>query len=371
MFLEFNYNNSFNYILFRIFIYLFRHILRDYFNEYFLNKNFSLLLMFLSESLAIFFFLLIKKYLIQKNKRETVFQIRNINLIENLISKKRSLFYIIIIIGFCGILDLINSIDYEKYFNYNFQNQITFLNIIKNLFYISILFVIENIFLNKPNYRHHYLGFFLCFISLILLFFQYSYKNIKLDIAIFFIYFEYGFLFSSFVLIEKKLNFDYFIDIYFICTIEGIIGGIFAFLYIYLIKDPIYLYIKTMFNKFDIKYIIVISFDCLITLFYNISRLKIIEKNRPSYNSIANILANFLICIYEYFYKNKKDNIIHYILSLLFAIFGCFIFAEVIVLHFCNLDKYTFDITYKRGINEMKQMNKDIENEKEESVILN
>jgi hypothetical protein len=319
----------------------------------------------------LFLFLMVKKYFVVENRKKKIFKIRKNDEEGINIFNKRFLLYIIILLGFCGLLDLLNSIDYSNYFHYNSRNQITFFNNIRNLFFISIIFVSENIFLNKANYKHHYLGYFLCFISLILMIIKYSFKNIKSDISVFFIYFECGFLLSSEILIEKKINFNYYIDIYFICTIEGIIGGIFAFLYIYLIKDPIYLYIKTMFNKFDIKYIIVISFDCLITLFYNISRLKIIEKNRPSYNSIANILANFLICIYEYFYKNKKDNIIHYILSLLFAIFGCFIFAEVIVLHFCNLDKYTFDITYKRGINEMKQMNKDIENEKEESVILN
>ena len=357
-YLDFHYSNSFNYILMRIISYLFRYILRDYYNIYFSNKNFKLFIIFFGESLSLFLFLMVKKYFVVENRKKKIFKIRKNDEEGINIFNKRFLLYIIILLGFCGILDLLNSIDYSNYFHYNSLNQI-------------IIFVSENIFLNKANYKHHYLGYFLCFISLILMIIKYSFKNIKSDISVFFIYFECGFLLSSEILIEKKINFNYYIDIYFICTIEGIIGGIFAFLYIYLIKDPIYLYIKTMFNKFDIKYIIVISFDCLITLFYNISRLKIIEKNRPSYNSIANILANFLICIYEYFYKNKNENIIHYILSLIFAILGCFIFAEVIVLHFCNLDKYTFDITYKRGINEMKQMNKDIENEKEESVILN
>jgi len=370
-YLDFHYSNSFNYILMRIISYLFRYILRDYYNIYFSNKNFKLFIIFFGESLSLFLFLMVKKYFVVENRKKKIFKIRKNDEEGINIFNKRFLLYIIILLGFCGLLDLLNSIDYSNYFHYNSRNQITFFNNIRNLFFISIIFVSENIFLNKANYKHHYLGYFLCFISLILMIIKYSFKNIKSDISVFFIYFECGFLLSSEILIEKKINFNYYIDIYFICTIEGIIGGIFALIYIkFFEKLSIYSYFIQLKKKNIIQYIFVISFDCIITLFYNISRLKIVENNRASYNSIGNILANFLICIYDFIkdYINKKNygNNIYYILSSFSALLGCLIFCEVIVLHFCNLDKYTFDITSKRGLIESIQMQTDTDNEEKD-----
>ena len=342
-----HYNNSFIFILMRAISYFLRHIYREYYDDYFSNRNFNLFIIFFGESLTMLFYLMVKKYLVINNKNKKVFRIKKED------SKNKFSFFIYFLIFFCAGLDLTTSYYYIDYFYYKDKKQINQFDEIKNFFFIIIIFFFENIYLNKPNYGHHYLGIFLCCISLIIKIINFSFKDYKTALLLF-VYIQCGFCLSAEILIEKSLNFDYFIDIYFICAFEGIFGIILVILIILIFYE--YESIFAFIRIFDIKkFLLVMALDCVITLWYNISRLKIVEKNRASYNSIGNILTDVLIVIFEFIIKEKNREFLS-IFSLIFALVGCLIFCEVIVLNFWNLDKYTFDMTSKRGINESLDM---------------
>ena len=96
---------------------------------------------------------------------------------------------------------------------------------------------------------------------------------------------------------------------------------------------------------------------CIIYI-YNISRLKMIEKERPSYIILGKSISNLLASIFNIIIGKQnpfKDNYIE-ILNTVLSILGCLIFSEIMILHFCNLDKNTTNKTFKRGQIEIEKM---------------
>ena len=263
-----------------------------------------------------------------------------------------------ILIALCGLLDFSSSIDYSYYYSYELKKIDNLVKNIDSIFFIIFLCLTENYFLNIQNYTHHYLGLFFCIISLILLIFNNFIQLFKcsFDLLLFILilYFENGIIDTIQVLLEKKLNNDYYVNVYYLCFLEGTIDLIcLIILYplIYFIsKDYFALFInKNFYEKNNLKYFIFIIIDILLCFVYNLSRLKISEKNRPSYNSIANLLYFIFLNIYKSIFENEKIWTINFILHTIFALLGCFIFCEVITLNFCNLDKNTFDKTSMRS----------------------
>jgi hypothetical protein len=180
------------------------------------------------------------------------------------------------------------------------------------------------------------------------------------------IYLEIGFLDSFQVLIEKKLNIDYYVNVYFICFIEGIYGLCFFVIFYLLTCKGDYLSLFKIQN-FKTIYYLFCFFEIILSCSYNLCRLKISEKNRPSYNIIGDLICMLLYNIYksifkEFIWTHKV------IFTTFFSLLGSLIFCEVITFNFWNLDKYTFyrtsiraDLELSSIINENNSVLDDLE----------
>ena len=88
-----------------------------------------------------------------------------------------------------------------------------------------------------------------------------------------------------------------------------------------------------------------------------ISRLKIIEKNRPSFIIIGKAFRNLLFAIVDTLKNNYINKDVYAIINMFVSLLGSLILGEMIILNFFDLNKYTSILTAKRGELEMKYIN--------------
>ncbi len=365
---DLHYYNCFVYILIRSLTFSLREINRVENKDIFDNIYVSLLLMCVGEIFSIFFYIYEKK-ISKKKKQEKVlkFKLKRLNSEnKNWIKKhKIKIFFLM-----SGVLDFFFSLKYHYYYSYQLKKISDIFENTDRIFYIFILCLGENFFLNIHFYNHHYLGIFLSVISLIILIFSDFTELIELFSSLFIIimiiYLEIGFLDSFQVLIEKKLNIDYYVNVYFICFIEGIYGLCFFVIFYLLTCKGDYLSLFKIQN-FKTIYYLFCFFEIILSCSYNLCRLKISEKNRPSYNIIGDLICMLLYNIYksifkEFIWTHKV------IFTTFFSLLGSLIFCEVITFNFWNLDKYTFyrtsiraDLELSSIINENNSVLDDLE----------
>ncbi len=365
---DLHYYNCFVYILIRSISFSLREINREENKDIFDNQYMSILLMCVGEIFSIFFYIYEKK-ISKKKKQEKVlkFKLKRLNSEnKNWIKKhKIKIFFLM-----SGVLDFFFSLKYHYYYSYQLKKISDIFENTDRIFYIFILCLGENFFLNIHFYNHHYLGIFLSVISLIILIFSDFTELIELFSSLFIIimiiYLEIGFLDSFQVLIEKKLNIDYYVNVYFICFIEGIYGLCFFVIFYLLTCKGDYLSLFKIQN-FKTIYYLFCFFEIILSCSYNLCRLKISEKNRPSYNIIGDLICMLLYNIYksifkEFIWTHKV------IFTTFFSLLGSLIFCEVITLNFWNLDKYTFyrtsiraDLELSSIINENNSVLDDLE----------
>ena len=255
----------------------------------------------------------------------------------------------------CSFCDLIGC--------YNFQimgNNIKYLKNTFDMIFLCIFIALnEHFYLKIPIYSYHILGYGLFIISLFIdLFLNINYLTKNL-IFLIIISLESQYIESLFYILEKNLNYKYFIKISFICCFEGIFGMLIWTIYS-LLNGSIY----NLFPKNGTFFIIILY--CLLTCIANLSRLRVTEISRPSYNMIGKIMCSLLINIVSSIFDNENNkykwnryNIIIFSLSLLSA----FIFVEVITLNCLNLNKNIANNIINRGIKEIELLNEDEINE--------
>ena len=330
----FNFSNYFIYLFIRFLSYSCRFYISKMYSEYFLSPTIKLILMFFGESIALFFYLYQYKYIKQgKNLFFVNFQ-----------QKKKNI-YISFIICFCGLSDLLGSCDYQYTFSYSMKNISS--KIVGFDYIILCLFVCINecYSLNIQIYNHQILGLILAIFPLIILFIINIDKNQQIQSFIFvvIIIIESKFILSMLYVIEKKLNYQYFININLLLFLEGIFGIfillIYRFLYVFIFKmdNSFFIEIKNYKNTFEL--FLIFSLYSVLSFVYNFSRLRITELTRPSYNIIGNLFCFFFqIIITSIIQKTiSKMDIIIFIISF----FGFLIYCEFIILKFCNLDENT------------------------------
>ena len=344
---DLHYYNCFVYILIRSISFSIREINRVENKDIFNNQYISLLLMCVGEIFSIFFYIYEKKISKKKNQEKIIklqlTRLKSEN--ENWLNKhKIKIFFFI-----CGLLDFIYSINYQYYYSYQLKKISDIFENTDRIFFIFIVCLCENFFLNIHFYNHQNLGLFLSVISLIILIFSdFSELNelfSSLFIIIMIIYLEIACIDAFQVLIEKKLNTDYYVNVYYICFIEGIYGICFFVIFYLLTYEGDYLSLFKIKN-FKTIYYLFGFFEIILSCSYNLCRLKISEKNRPSYNIIGDLICMLLYNIYKSIFKQfiwtQK-----LIFTTFFSLLGSLIFCEVITFNFWNLDKYTF---YKTSI---------------------
>ena len=358
--ISFLFTNSLKYYIYYILSGLFGYIIRDKYKEE-MNTIFNLLLMYIGESFALFFYL----YELYQFKTK----IKNYQVEENLIPEsmnKKKLFFLLF---WCSILDLIGTVDYKQ-FIYTYDMKKIDKDYFERAFICLFIFMNEYYYLKIQNYIHQKLGiginlsclFLTSFIKLI---------NNGCKLSSFFysivIIMQCTYIQSFLFILEKKLNYEYYINIYFICFIEGIFGTIILLFIIFFLK---------FYNPFDYNTILInekliseFGLNKLIFWFFiiplyafsltivNISRLKIIEKNRPSFIIIGKAFRNLLFAIVDTLKNNYINKDVYAIINMFVSLLGSLILGEMIILNFFDLNKYTSILTAKRGELEMKYIN--------------
>ncbi len=105
-------------------------------------------------------------------------------------------------------------------------------------------------------------------------------------------------------------------------------------------------------QEFNITFIIDIILNCLFEFILKICQLKILEINRPSYNSIADFFSQLISNLIFGPLYDPDFNIIKQCFPYFFSSLGSLIFCEVITLNCCNLNENTFFKTKERAKNE-------------------
>ena len=348
--ISFYYSNSLKYFIFYTLSGLYGYILRHYYKEK-MSTIFQLLLMYTGESCA-FFFYQYEKYQFKNQSKNA----QEENLIYQAITKKKLYFLLL----WCSIVDLIGTADYSKFiFNHDMKKIDS--NYWERGLTCLFIYIHEYYYLKIQTYIHQKLGieinlsclFLTCFIKI-------NNSKSKLSSLLYKIVIctQFTYIQSFMYIIEKKLNYEYYININFICFIEGFFGIIILLFFILFIIlfNPFYYHnniINEIIPRFEYNNIIFWSILIPIYIFsltiVNISRLKIIEKNRPSFIIIGKAFRHLFFSIADVFIKEDGNNDIYAILNMFVSLLGSLILGEMIILNFFNLNKYTQNLTSIRG----------------------
>ena len=355
-FLNFYFDKIFIYFFIRALSFLLRKIIRNHYPELFINQIFSLFIMFLGESLSFFLWIILKFKLKERGRVKTIVFQKKKSCLKRFLNK----IYIPFLIFFCSFCDFCGSFNYYDYYSYSILKFSDNFDNLNKIFLCLFVTYNEIYILNIQTYIHNIIGLIIINISLIDVIIYSVIRNLnQLDFLSFLLFFiitlEYQYIESVLYTIEKKLNFEYFISIYKLCFYEGIFGIILTIIYrffsVFIFKNDNSFLIHIENKEGTFKTILILFVYCILTLIYNICRLKISET-RPCFNVIGDILSFFFHDIFNGIVKNIW-NIESYI-STIFSLIGSFIFCEIITLNFCDLDKNTKNQTIKRAINDLK-----------------
>ena len=361
--IAFHYQHNFIYLFIRSVAYCIRLIIKINNSQYFLNPIIQLFCMCLGESFGgfVYFYQL---FILPKDKtvqKKLVFRVKKKE-------QKNFKIYFLFIACFCGFVDLIGCYDYQFIYSNSMKNISSYFSYFDIIFLSFIVCINECYTFNLQIYRHHYLGLSFCIFPLILsLIVDSSYKKIKSSLYSFLlvliIIIESKFILSLLYIIEKKINYLFFVNINFLLFMEGFFGMITLLIY-----RIIYVFIFKMDNTFLIQIkneksnsellLILLSFSIL-TFIFNYCRLKITEFTRPSYNTIGNLLGILITMIYNSIMEKKISKID--IVTHFFSILGFCIYCEIITIKFLNFDKNTIYNTKIRAIDDTSTIMNDFE----------
>ena len=234
------------------------------------------------------------------------------------------------------------------------------------IFLFFSCFLNEKYILNIKFYIHHFISlFFVGFMLLLNILF--SLFSLKLDtneklyffICIIIISFQTQYLLSATLTISKKLNYEYFIDMYLLLSIIGLFGLTFGIIIYFSLNISLSLKI-TKFSD-----ILVLILYCIMNSILHILEYKVLEETRPSYILMAKSGENLILNLFKLFLSKKifneeeKTNLEITLISF-FELISFFIFSETLVLKFWNLDKYTRKEIIQRGeealINDLRDL---------------
>ena len=202
------------------------------------------------------------------------------------------------------------------------------------IFSFSFIYT-DLLFFLKENLNHYIFTFIIFLINLInvVIYSLFTNKN-KLLVILYLIILLIKSQATAFAhLLFEYINRNYLLDMYFLIIFEGIPKFIFIIIIIFL-KN-----IKMNFGIFNKLDYILLFIHYLTIFLYTYTKCKIFEKLR----AIHFILV---LCIFEIlfpiFHLNFKFNIMDLIIGFI-SLFGCLIYCEIIILHFCGLDKKTMN----------------------------
>ena len=186
----------------------------------------------------------------------------------------------------------------------------------KLLLQIISYFYIERIIFKNPIYSHHLLSIIICLLLLIFVLIEYSlYK--RLLIILYALLGEYCYAF--YFLLMKYINTTYFINIYLLVSISGILN--------------ICIQLPSFIKSSDVKIQSIYLFYILIMIIYYYFHFHVIKKLGPIHSTIIDIIS---YCIIKLYYHSLPYN---NIINLFLCIISLLIYLEIIELNFCGLNE--------------------------------
>ena len=186
----------------------------------------------------------------------------------------------------------------------------------KLLLQIISYLCIERIIFKNPIYSHHLLSIMICQLVLILVLIQYL-PDKSLLIILYALLGEYCYAF--FFLLMKYINTTYFINIYLLASIIGILN--------------ICIQLPSFINSSNVQFQSIYLFYILISIIYYYCHYTIIKNLGPIHSTIVDTIS---YCIIKLFYHSLHYNDIIY---LFLCIISLLIYLEIIELNFCGLNE--------------------------------
>ena len=297
--IKINFRNKVLYVLFISAIFdLLRYMINCVLKDIFKNPIIKLLLMSLGESLSIILYIIFLKKNSYRNKKSELFY------------SSRNKKFINFMLFLCSFLKVIGNFDFLYFYSYKIKKREDILDNLDIIFFTLLVCINEHSILKIQTYKHHKLGIFFIIFALIILTLSnylriFNQFHTKKFIYVIILSFENQFLLSYLYIIEKKLNYEYFINIFKMSCFEGLFG-IIIIIFLMLINQVFFIDSILNFNNFSfikqinniLNFLLIITFiilSCLINIF----RLKITEFTRPSTNSIGHLLSIFFIDIFD------------------------------------------------------------------------
>jgi hypothetical protein len=323
------------------------------------------IIMFLSQTLAIFVYLYQKHIMKDINKKNKMFKIFYLNI-------KKSFFWFLSIILYCSICIIFGYMRFDLFFYNNDMKKIPneLITNFEFIFLFIYLFFLNKYYLGFEIHRHHIIGLTLNIIGILFYLVIEIFRNNNFNPTFSFLYvliiiIEAQFLQSLTYTFPKKLNHQYFMNMNLILFFEGLFGIIilitYDFFYVYIFKfEDIFIFKIQKEEEQNYFIDIIYIFSYLIfngTL--NILNYIVIEETSPIYMTVAKGLSNiftYISQIIQYSLLNnnqyKEINSYQNIVFLFLSLIGFSIFLELITLNFSDLDKYTKEKTASRGEND-------------------
>ena len=359
--IEFHYQHYYIYLLIRGVSYSIRYNIKIYYSQYFLNPIIQLFCMCFGEFFGGFVYLY-QLFILPKDKtvqKKVLFQVKK---------KKQQNFkiYFLFITCFCGFVDLIGSYDYQFIYSNSMKNISSNLSYFEAIFLCFIVCINECYTFNLQMYQHHYLGLSICIFPLILsLIVDSFYENRKHSLYSFLfvciITIESKFILSLIYIIEKQLNYRYFVNINYLLFMEGFFGMftllLYRIIYVFIFKKDNTFLIQIKNEKSNSELLLILLLYSVFSFIFNFCRLRISELTRPSYNTIGNLLGILITMTFKTI-KEKKISIID-IVTYLFSFLGFCIYCEIITIKFLNFDKNTIYNTKIRAADDTSKIMKE------------
>jgi hypothetical protein len=220
-------------------------------------------------------------------------------------------------------------------------------------------FILNKMILKAEFYRHYYLSITLMTISFLILSISDIYYMADEDNTKYWIYFLKSFLkiiLYSFENIEGKIGLNSeFLNPYNLLFYKGIVQSILLIILslIFIILKKYYLFIGLFDNKeyrFDFITFLIITFYLLTNIITNICIWKIVDIYSVQHLTIGKGGSYFIFYIIAMirkdldYQKGKKIYIFYFtdIFGYILLFIGTLIHNEIIILNFCNLNKYTY-----------------------------
>ena len=351
MFLSMNFQKIHLVFVLYFFIELSKRLIKDQQNKLFTKTSFRNLQMFLSHTISILFYLIQNKNIKQEmngDKKRTIilFPLKNSLKKKDDDNKKKYLKKSLLLIFLSSILHLISYYplkDFDLLTSDIINSENTY-----GLFVI-LLFLIEKKVLKSQFFPHHILSIIL--FSILNLFYIYSDISINIldifNLVIYCIqhYLTLALIFNIYYFINKK----YFISLYCISGIQGLISLIltsfFIIIYYTIFKESsiIKVFKNTKFNEYIWPFLV---FICM--AIQNILQILILYFFKPSFICIIYVIIPLIkltsdiikIIFYkDYKWNYSREKILLIIIYQFIILFSVLVYIEILVLNFCGFEK--------------------------------